>query len=74
MSKLIELKNFVKEEKDKKEENDLDDDERTKLEINKIDKSEVVDTNALKNCIFLGIIFLIIFIIVSIIAVKYILK
>ena len=73
MSKLIELKNFVKEENNSNEENDIDD-ESTKLEINnKIDKSEVIDTNAMKNCIFLGIIFFIIFIILSIIAVKYIL-
>ena len=82
-SKLIELKNFVNEEKDikkehniieEKEENDEDDDESWKLEIKKIDMSELVDTNTMKNCILVGIISLIIAILLSIIAVNYVLN
>ena len=86
MSKWIELKNFVNEEKnikkkhniieenDAKEENDEDDDESSKLEIKKIDKSELVDSNAIKNCILVGIIFLIIAKLLSIIAINYVLN
>ena len=72
MSKSIELSNLIKEEKEENEEDNLVD-ENTKLEIKKIDKPDEVNPESLKNCIFSWVIFLIIAIILSIVAVNYIL-
>ena len=67
MNKSIELRNFINHDKDLNVEN-------LKVENITIDKSEQLDTNAMNKCIISGIILLIIFIIFSILAVKYVLN
>jgi hypothetical protein len=67
MNKSIELSNLIREK------DDLDD-EKTKLEVKEIDNSEEVNPDSMKNCIIAGVIFLIIVIILSILAVNYILN
>ena len=67
MNKSIELKSFIHPENELYNEN-------SKLEIKKIDKSEELDTNAMKKCLIVGVIFVILVIVLSIIAVNYVLK
>ena len=67
MNESIELRNFINHEKDLNVQN-------LKLENKDIDKSEELDTDAMNKCIIAGLLFLIIFIIFSILAVKYVLN
>ena len=67
MNKSIELRNFINHDTELNVEN-------LKLENKNIDKSEQLDTNAMNKCIITGIILLIIVIIFSILAVKYVLN
>ena len=66
MNESIELKNFINHDKDLNVEN-------LKVENKDIDKSEQLDTDAMNKCIISGIILLIVVIIFSILAVKYVL-